>query len=135
MQLTSTILVAQVREPPDVSQSDGVTNTREDELELAAPGRSLLVLLGDRLVLLALKSNKIKLSTLYNIIEKHCPNMPSNYWYMYIVYSDYISRQKFLMSALNQDSYLQSQLACALPLFNRVNIHSIKRNARNFSRF
>ena len=80
MQLTSTILVAQVREPPHVSQSDGVTNTREDELKLAAPGRSLFVLLGDRLVLLALKSNR-NCQHLQHHIKTFPDDMPNNYRY------------------------------------------------------
>ena len=35
--LTSTVLVTQVREPPDISEADGVANAREEELHFASP--------------------------------------------------------------------------------------------------
>ena len=34
---TSTVLAAEIREPPHVSQADGVPHTREQEIELALP--------------------------------------------------------------------------------------------------
>ena len=34
---TSTILVTQIGEPPDVAEADRIRQAREDELELAAP--------------------------------------------------------------------------------------------------
>ena len=37
LSLTSTVLVAQVREAPDVAKADCVAETREDELGRAAP--------------------------------------------------------------------------------------------------
>lgn len=36
--LTSSILAAQVREPPDVPQADGVAHARQQEVKLALPG-------------------------------------------------------------------------------------------------
>lgn len=34
---TSSVLAAQIREPPDISEPDGVTDAREQKVELAAP--------------------------------------------------------------------------------------------------
>lgn len=44
-QLTSSVLVSQVREPPDVSQADSVADGGEDVLPLAGPVSSLCVLI------------------------------------------------------------------------------------------
>jgi hypothetical protein len=35
--LTSSIFVAEVREPPDVSKTDGIANAGQEEFQLAAP--------------------------------------------------------------------------------------------------
>lgn len=42
--LTSTVLLAQVREPPDISKSHAVTDNTEEKLHLAAPFRSVVLL-------------------------------------------------------------------------------------------
>lgn len=44
---TSTVLAAEIREPPHVSQADGVAHTREQEVELALPAAPI----GDLLLL------------------------------------------------------------------------------------
>lgn len=38
---SSSILVAEVREPPDIAQTDSETDYGEDEVQLAPPGTSL----------------------------------------------------------------------------------------------
>lgn len=40
--LTSTIFVAQVREPPDVGEVHGEADDRQEEVDLLAPGLTLL---------------------------------------------------------------------------------------------
>lgn len=43
---TSSIFKAQVRKPPDVPQTDSVSNAGECKVKLTAPGASLILLLG-----------------------------------------------------------------------------------------
>lgn len=42
--LTSSILVAEVRKPPDVAQPDDLSGHRQDELDLVVPVAPLIVL-------------------------------------------------------------------------------------------
>ena len=41
---TSPILVAEIGEPPDISQADGVSQATKEEVELSGPVAALLVL-------------------------------------------------------------------------------------------
>lgn len=43
--LTSSVLEAEVGEPPDIAEPHSVGDTREDEVPLAGPGAALLLLL------------------------------------------------------------------------------------------